>query len=261
MGQTKSNSSPQKPVLSDHKRVGKRFIPPLLQTGPVYDLSWANCTLPEVLWIGLLNHHYGLKRGASLSLSLSKAAAAANPPSIGKWYVLTSAYSFLVEKEREDVLDTLKNGNELAALKSALADFIALYPECPLAFLFEGQVPVIKDLQQTLGLFQEFLRSFFNKGGTPATLAQAHSVYIGFVTNIMNIFEGVSSFDNFPEIEHYPETEESRLIGASVRATVGAMFTFFLEEHSYSHFTPWSKYFWNRGLEITNCTFLGAYET
>ena len=91
----------KKQVLSDHKRVGKRFIPPLLQVAPFHDLSWVDCTLPELLWLGLLNNRYGLKRGSDLGLSLAKAAAEASVHSIGRWYAPTSAYSSLTDRAAE----------------------------------------------------------------------------------------------------------------------------------------------------------------
>ena len=61
-------------VLSDHKKVEKRFIPPLLQLGPLGEIKWIDCILPELLWIGLLNEYYDLSKGAELGLSLVRAA-------------------------------------------------------------------------------------------------------------------------------------------------------------------------------------------
>ena len=46
-------------MLSDHKQIGKRFIPPLLDfagtdVNSLEKISWINCRLPELLWLGLL---------------------------------------------------------------------------------------------------------------------------------------------------------------------------------------------------------------
>ena len=65
-------------VLGDHKRIGKRFIPPFLyQLGSLSEISWVNEIMPEILWIGLLIEHFGYQRGVELGLHLSKAAVAA----------------------------------------------------------------------------------------------------------------------------------------------------------------------------------------
>jgi hypothetical protein len=77
----------------------------------------------------------------------------------------------------------------------------------------------------------------------------ANAVYIAFCTNKMRALQG-TGFDNFPAIENYPETEESRAVAAEVRATVYSL----LSE------TPqdWESYFWNRGLEIEPCDYDGV---
>lgn len=46
--------TPKGQVLLDHKKVGKRFVPPLLQLGPLGEIKWIDCILPELLWLGLL---------------------------------------------------------------------------------------------------------------------------------------------------------------------------------------------------------------
>ncbi|MBK8982398.1 MAG: hypothetical protein IPM38_08810 [Ignavibacteria bacterium] len=60
----------QKKVLDDHKQIGKKFIPPLLQLGNFQDVDWQTIMIPELIWIGLINEMYGIKKGADLSLAL-----------------------------------------------------------------------------------------------------------------------------------------------------------------------------------------------
>ena len=134
---------------------------------------------------------------------------------------------------------------------------MALYPECPFVFLFEDELPVIEDNEQALAEFKAFLTAFFNKYDPPGTLAQANAIYIAFVTGILKVVEGVS-LGNFPAVAEYPHTDESKQVGASVRASIGAFFSFFLEDNSYGKHTSWSRYFWNRGLELEPCAFEGA---
>ena len=62
-------------VLSDHKKVGKKFIPPIIdKLGSTFqETSWVKFSIPELVWIALLNYRCGYKDGADLSLSLAKA--------------------------------------------------------------------------------------------------------------------------------------------------------------------------------------------
>ncbi len=152
------------------------------------------------------NNRYGLKQGASLCLSLAKATAEITVHSVRRWYALTSAYSLLTDQEKNKVIAALRNTNELDTLKVGLVPLVALYPECPLSFLFEGQTPVIANMEETTEEFKAFLNTMFYKRGTPAIMGQANAIYIAFVTDILKFVEGVS-FGNFPAIAEYPDTE------------------------------------------------------
>jgi hypothetical protein len=73
---------------------------------------------------------------------------------------------------------------------------------------------------------------------------QANGVYIAFVTGKLQVARGLS-LANFPAIEKYPETEESRRVASGVRMVVN-MFIGMARQSP----NDWQKYFWNRGLEL-----------
>jgi len=56
---------------------------------------------------------------------------------------------------------------------------------------------------------------------------------------------------NFPEIQHYPDTELSKIIAAVIRSST----PIFIAEQLKITGNKWSFYFWNRGLEISECDF------
>jgi hypothetical protein len=60
-------------LLSDHTREGKVLKPPLSRL-PLRETSWVERTMPELLWIGLLQEVHGLAYGVDLSLALAEAA-------------------------------------------------------------------------------------------------------------------------------------------------------------------------------------------
>ena len=59
-------------VLSDHRRVGKRYVPPFLSLGPIEEISWAELIVPELIWLPLLIDAHGMERSAHLVSILSK---------------------------------------------------------------------------------------------------------------------------------------------------------------------------------------------
>jgi hypothetical protein len=133
---------------------------------------------------------------------------------------------------------------------------IAFYPEYPLNFLFEGSLPQLEAFETSLERFKDFLSTLFDKYEKPATLMQANAIYIAFVTGLLKVAEGLS-LANFPAVADFPETEESKRIATSVRATVNGLGGNYLDPKQ----SVWSNYFWNRGLELQPCNYREIYET
>jgi len=238
----------QKRVLSDHKRVGQRFIPPFVhRLGSLHEVKWIDVPLPELLWLGLLNHRHGLKRGAELAVEIGRAAADTVSPN-KVWFGPNSAFGKLTLEGMSAVVAALKSRHSLDDFKIALGPLVALYPECPLAFLFEGNLPEGEKADH-LHHLKAVLADLFDKTTKEATLMQANAIYIAFTTDKLKVFAG-TSLANFPAVAEYPRTEDGRKVGSAVRATINMFFG-----KSEDFLSTWPRYFWNRGLEVDECMF------
>ena len=245
----KDHKAQEKRVLSDHRKKGKKFIPPFVHLlGGLKEVKWLDCILPELLWLGLLNDYHGLAKGAEIALVLAKTAAEVvnSPKKI--LFASTSIYSTLPEEQKYEILQSLKKTNLFNPLKEALVPFGVFYPECPLNFIFEDERPTLKNPQEEMRRFKEVLSTLFDRWESPGTFIQANAVYIAFVTDVLKVFEGLA-LANFPEIEKFPHTEESCRVASSCRATVNTFFGVPFYDSSSS----WPGYFWNRGLELEKC--------
>jgi hypothetical protein len=241
-----------KQALSDHKKIGKRFIPPMLQLGKWYEVSWVNFIIPELLWLGLLNEYLGLSKGAALGLSLAKIAISEINQSTLKWFAPISAYIELNDKQQEEVINKIKTSNDIELIKMPLTPLVYFYPKCPLNFLFEGKTPIIDDNETILRKYKTFISDFYDRTSIISTFAQANAMYIAFITGLIKASKG-TSLANFPEIEKYPNTDESKIVASAIRAAINGQFGM---EHFYKK-SFWPDYFWNRGLELEACYFEG----
>lgn len=238
---------PQSPVLADHKKIGKKFIPPfVVQLGPVGEVRWATDLVPELVWLALLIDEHGHKVGVDLARQLALAASGARIGKAKEWFAMASAYHKLDKDEQTAVLATVQSSGALGPLRQALRPLAMFYPECPLAFLFDEQ-PIIDDT--LLVGFKRVLESTFDRWDAPATFAQASAIYIAFCTDMLKVMKGLA-LANFPAIEAFPETEESQRVAASVRATVSTFSGQFADENA----ARWVAYFWKRGLTLEPCT-------
>lgn len=93
------------------------------------------------------------------------------------------------------------------------------------------------------------MRELEHKRSRNAVPTQANAIYRGFVLERLFVQKGLSMAD-FPEVEHYPETERSLQVGASICASVnmiaGTMLPNYPEDtwvlyfgKGVSNFVPW----------------------
>lgn len=245
----------KKQVLSDHKKIGKRFLPPLLGYRELFqEVGWLDWSLPELLWLAILNERYGLETGADLAVSMAKEVEKVYDREIKKWFAPISIFNLLNHEQKTNILRALKLSNKLEPLKQALSSFISLYPKCPLNFLFENILPHIDNFSVEMEKFKNLLSRLYDKTTIEATHMQANAIYIAFVTDKLKVFKG-SSLANLPEIQRYPHTEESKKVAASIRSTINGFIGTDCDKTS-----EWPRYFWNRGLELEPCDFQSIFE-
>jgi len=237
--------------LADHHRVGKRFVPPLVHSlGSVLaETPWVKVTIPEIIWIALLHRQASLRSGTDLALKLAKTAREAAPDST-KWFAATSDYSVLTTGQQTAVVCRLA-GEEatLPTLRTALNDLVVFYPQCPFGFLYDQEPELDDDWETALEDFKATIVTLFDKTTREAILAQGTVVYIGGVTGRLR-YAANSALADLPDLADYPSTEKSRVVAAAVRSTVPVV----LLGLGASYQSDWSRYFWNRGLELEPCS-------
>jgi hypothetical protein len=240
----------RKPVLLDHQRIGKRLIPPLMQEINYQEISWGKQLIPELIWLALINNRYGYMKGAELALALPKSVeeATKNHP-MGAWFVTVSSYTQLSIEEKKKTVELLRSKNAFDQYRAALLPLFYFYPSCPLSFLFDLETKIEIDIGE-LEEIKRVVESIFDRRSVEATFIQANAVYIGFTVGKLVVSPDVS-LARFPEVQYYPNTEVSKQVAASIRATVNTIFGIDVIKDGLS----WPTYFWNHGLELEKCNF------
>jgi hypothetical protein len=240
----KKGAKPAKPkaVLADHKRVGKRFIPPMAQLG-LSDVKWVESLAPEFLWIALLHEHLGFARGAEVARLVAESVKATDP-SIG-WCAAMSSFTQLTENARPSFLSAIEQHGIAEELAVALGALHVHYPSHPLAFaLRDGATGELSSLKRVVASLLQ------SRADVEAMRTQASAVYVAFTGGWLKL-RAESALADFPEVERYPTTDKSQLVASSVRAALNGL-TIQMPR------SDWPRYFWNRGLELEPCTPPGA---
>jgi hypothetical protein len=242
-----------KKVLNDHKRQGKTYIPPFTHMiGPLQEISWVKTILPELLWIALLQNHYGHRRGVELVTVLARTARKLSNSAKLQIFGAISSFKKLSDTEKDNIRNALATAGELFSIQEALFPLIVFYPDCPLHFLFSRKASSTDAdlLDAALNRLKTVVADLYDKTTRDATMVQATMVWLAFDADLLKVAKHLP-LAKFPEIEKYPNTELSQEIASGIR---GSVHMFFVPPH-YVESADWPRYFWNRGLEIDPCYF------
>jgi len=157
----------------------------------------------------------------------------------------------LSNDEKSCLHSELTADGDLFEIQKALLPLIALYPECPLKFLYSVNLSSSGEEKQNIERLKDVVGGMYNKTSRGTMMVQATAIWLAFDSGVLKVFEGLA-LAKFPEIEKYPHTELSEKVAASIRSSI---YMFFSEPHYPTKSSGWPKYFWNHGIEIDRCYF------
>lgn len=246
-----------KGVLSGHKRIGKRFVPPFLARVPMKDAPWLARTLPELIWLALLIDKRGAQKGVALGWAVAKTAWTFEDAK-GCNFAFASCFENLGSDEKLAVVARLEEEGVLGQIRSALQPLLAIHPACPLKFLEEtGQSASTEhENGRNVPLLKELIERLADRHSQLAMLTQACVPYFLGLQGKLHYSEAVTP-PNLEAIATDFESEEARRSSAQVRAFVNGAVGFLLEEVA----DDWPRAFWNRGLVIEPVSTVSSIES
>src|SRR2546425_13087194 len=119
----------KKKVLSDHKRVGKTFIPPAQHLIGFTEVPFVERLLPEVAWVGFFLRVLGNRLGISTVLEFGKACWDQKSRGEFRGFPLASSFKCLSPADWQHVKDTLAAKDIYGHCCKALLPFVHCYPK------------------------------------------------------------------------------------------------------------------------------------
>ena len=200
--------------------------------------------VPELVWIALLIETFGLEEGVAVAASVAKAAAKCDQTA-QRAFGATSDYAELTDENKRCVRSALNAHGMLDKARRGLAALTYHYSEFPLAFLAETEEAREDDSGSTLDGLKAVIDNINDRESSAAIFAQAAVVYIFFINGRLKVPHS-SVLANFPAVEDYPMTDESRRIAAAVRSLVTRLLTQDIP-------SDWRNSFWNQGRSLGPC--------
>jgi len=228
----------RKKILTDHKKKGKKLIPPLAEFN-IGDYSYVTEGIPQIIWLALLNKHYGIREGTDLALKFAKLIDDLKIKKDVPYYL-----SWFTNISVNDCINIKKKLIEIKVydkMNFALSPLLNIYPDCPLNDIFSSEIYTEDDILT----IKEVLISLYQKRGKESTFALGSVIYLMCMCKKLRLIKN-SPLSDLPELIDYPSTEKSKIIASSIRATTNIL----LSSNSIENSSEWVAYFWNRGLEI-----------
>jgi hypothetical protein len=199
--------------------------------------------MPELIWWDALTDRTSHRFSARVAEEIAKYF---KPKENRKcWWAFATDYSQLDANDMEGLKEHLRKVNVLHTMVESLGDFLTLYPKCPITRFLDFPPAECVD-NNYLDRFEKRMSELEDKRSRNSILIQAQVIYMGFLLGKFKVSKDVSLAD-FPEVEHYPTTERSQQVGASICAAVngvaGTMLPPYLED-------AWVLYFWQRSHEL-----------
>lgn len=238
----------KKRVLEGHKQIGKRFVTPLNQIDIMQETKYVERTMPELIWMDMLNLMYGDEQGIDMTMELCHklhAICATGDNFIN--FTIASKYEQIVDPTRAKVLSELKDSLLLENVSKALAPLKRKYPAFPMAWLIQAEP--VDDNDDDLDLVAKSVVRIVDKYTMPASIVQANVLYFRIRSGKISYASHVPTPD-FQEMVTNPDS----ILGkrSASQARMGAMMEIAREEPD-----TWPRAFWNDNYKLSKCIYPG----
>lgn len=234
-------------ILKNHKRIGKRFVPPLMQLG-IEEVSYINKLVPEIIWMGLIFDRIDYRAGITFCEKITKLAHEIYASEKYTNFTICSSFLRLEDRQKEELVSKLKDQKLLESVQIYLAPLILLYDDFPMSFLGVTHNKIEKEI--LIKRIKEGTQRYMNKHEKPGLVLQATTIYIRGITGGLFLNKSIEPPDLNSIIDN-PESEPAKRAGGFIRSSV-LMEIMSPESESLA---KWADSFWDQGLQVDTCEF------
>jgi hypothetical protein len=235
-----------KKILAGHKRVGKRFVPPIMQLPMTVGTSYVNDMLPELIWIGLINERVGYVRGARIIEKVFLAVDARKEKGQEGNYALMSSFNKLTTDQKTAIAQALREEGVLDIIQNSIAPLVLLYDDCPLNFL--GPPTNTSSQEDLISIIKLCVGKTIDRYDTPGIVLYGAMLLARLVTRKIK-FSADMDLPDFNSVIDSPGSEEAKRAAGFMRANALAEFGMMKAGNA------WAKHFWDKNFELSPCEF------
>lgn len=235
--------------LSEHKRDGKRLLPPLLQMQNAVSVSWINDRLPEMVWAALVlqcgERSKGLEVLRRFVILCRDFLPQVEDEGGNRWDPTLTAMSTLPDGVRSNVIRAL----DAAGVNRSMLSPLLLIQALPARDRWALDLPPVeREDNDAWNALAVAVSDVMNHQSQAATDIRWMTVMFKMVLGRILLQRGRD--DEFvEELRLYPNHGDMRRVRPKIRAMEMA----FRSGETGPITTPWCSDFWKEGLDYTNC--------
>jgi hypothetical protein len=231
----------KKTILEGYKKVGKKFIPPLVQYEGFREINWVNDIVPEIIWIAVVQKKLGYKVANEAISELHKNyLEICDTKYINSFF---SSYDSMSDETKAKLKNQFSSNQYFSKFFEGIKDLQYYFPNHPLQFLYDDRA--IQKSEVSIQLLKDSIKGILDRRSEAGTIAQASVLFNSMATGKFNAPVG-SIFWEFEEIDNYPKTEKSLLLASSIRAMINA----FMHKETRNIECEWVKCFWQKSFQL-----------
>lgn len=239
---------PNRSILKDHKREGKKLIPPLLQIPKTKPISFRDKTLPCLIWISALfvrNHDVdAARKSVEFLQKCNNILGHENTPLL----VFLNNFNKLSCDQKKRLCDDSEIRDAVNFIWDSVCHQSFLFDDYPLNFLFEGfHVEISKE--ESIDRLKEDVVGLLDKYCEHATKVQVTAVVSMVTTRRFFISRDVNLSD--PNIVFTaPDSDNAKMFAAFTRSILNMKPMLDGEKDGENE---WSKSFWYQIFKLEGC--------
>lgn len=236
-------------VLRDHKKVGQKFIPPLMQLPNMKETSFRDNILPCLIWLSAIflrnpdrqSVHYVIEFLIKCKCILNDDKSPA--------LVFLNNFDKLTAEQKGRISEGIEDQAMLNFLRESLVHQHHLLEDYPLGFLFEDYVYGV-DREEALEHLKEDVSALLDRYTMHSTKVQT-TAFVSMTATGKLFLSSAIVLPDFNSIFTAPDSDESKRVASFVRANINAGAGFQDAERGENE---WSKSFWSQCFDLEACS-------
>ena len=231
-------------ALEDHKKQGKKFIPPAKHLIDFTEVDFIDRIFPEIIWIAFVLDYFGTREGIRIASEfIAKAQTCLDSDGFTACSMI-SCFSKFTEQQQKSLIESLDSELLLEPVRQSIERFVRVFPRSnPFLFLLgnEPSPPSENDLERA----KDILARNFNRWEFDAVVTQSVVLYAQAISGKLYYSSNVKLPDLEAIFKDF-KSEEAKHASAHVRMATTQLCVMSKSPARLE----WAKYFWNRGQEL-----------